>query len=138
MFCTTYSLQGTGRIYYADKINPEATVSIVLMLRMISYMHSPNVSSVWRLLNLCYNSYAKFTPPAIMVNMLYLQCDSGGVFDLLLMWLSINCIHIIWANRIGGGISPTRLYAEFMALHRILKNSKFKSESLIIVKALYG
>ena len=74
----------------------------------------------------------KLHPNAIMFDVLYLQCDMKGVLDLPITWITINCIHITWSHRLVGGITPNRLFAELMALHKIFKNTKLKVESLIV------
>ena len=80
----------------------------------------------------------KLHPNAIMYEVLYIQCDTKGVLNLPITWLTVNCVHIIWSHRLDGGISPTRLFAKLLALHKIFKNTKYKSEALIIGEALYG
>ena len=75
---------------------------------------------------------------AIMFDIIYLQCDTKGLMDLPITWITIKCIHLIWTNRLMGGITPNRLFDELMALYKIFKNTRFKAESLAVGKAQYG
>ena len=74
----------------------------------------------------------KLHPNAIMFDVIYIQHDTKGLMDLPITWITINCIHIIWSNRLMGGITLNRLFADLMALHKIFKNTRYKAESLTV------
>ena len=86
--------------------------------------------------NLMLPLIQKIHPTTITGDVMFLQWNAIG-FELPLMWLAINSIHIIWAHQLGGGISAEGLYTELMANHCVLKNSLFKHEARIIATALY-
>ena len=48
---------------------------------------------------------------AIMFEVIFLQCDTGGLWDLPISWITFNCVHMIWNKRQSGGMSSVRMLA---------------------------
>ena len=94
----------------------------------------------------CQNSWlaAKFLlkiiqflhQPAIMYDILYLQCDTKNVLDLPISWLASTGLHLIWRNKAGNGITPKTMLSELLVRNKVLFNSRYSWEHSRIQAAL--
>ena len=74
-----------------------------LLLKIIKYLHNP----------------------AIMYDIVYLQYNTNNILDLPITWIVTTGFHLIWKNKLNGGISDKKLLAELMARNRVLLNTKY-------------
>ena len=74
--------------------------------------------------------------PAIMYDILYLQCNTNKILDLPIAWISATGFHLIWKNKMNGGITAKKLLSELIARNRVLSNTKYSWEHSRISSAL--
>ena len=60
-----------------------------------------------------------------MFDVLYLQCNNNNILDLPIAWISATGFHLIWKNKMNGGISAKKLLSELIARNRVLSNTKY-------------
>ena len=84
------------------------------MLKIIKYLHNP----------------------ALMFDIVYLQCNTNKILDLPITWIISTGFHLIWKHKMKGGISDKKLLAELIARNRVLLNTKYTWEHSIIGSAL--